>query len=91
MAHDWRHGFKTGPKCDAYLDKSIGLMTKFQSMSDVYLGSINVVKHCTEVAWDETGPIHSAPYREGPNAREFETSEIEKMMIVGVIDSAKTE
>lgn len=63
-------------------------LERLSPMWDGYLGSITVAKHHIEINAPEVFPIHSAPYRMGPGAREFEKEEFEKMSKIGVIEPA---
>lgn len=60
-------------------------------MWDGYLGHIIVAVHRIELTPSDTRPIHLAPYRAGPKARNFEKTEIDNMSWMGLIEPAPAE
>lgn len=63
----------------------------FQIMSDGRVQSISTVKPRVHLDFLNTCPIHSASYRAGPTARDFERSEVNNMLAIKVIQPAQTE
>lgn len=49
-------------------------------MWDDHLGCITAVKHGIELTNNPTKTIHAAPYREGPETREFENAETDNIL-----------
>lgn len=60
-------------------------------MSDGYLGQAIIEKHCVELTYENTQPVHSTTYYVESKAWEFEKVAIEKMPLQKIIESAQTE
>lgn len=59
-------------------------------MCDGQLGRTDISKHRLELFSADASPIHFAPYRPSPKAREFEKKEFEKMFLKVVIEPSQT-
>lgn len=62
------------------------MLSQFQSIWHGHLSCIHVAKHRVELLH-----LDSAPYRAGPNTREFEKPETDKMLVENIIKPAQTE
>lgn len=51
----------------------------------------NIVRHRTKLYLLDAKPIHSAPFRAGLKALEFDRNEVDKMLLDGVIEATQTE
>lgn len=69
--HGWKEVGSAVPKFDAYCDKFLGIVTKFESRWDDHLCRICDAKLWIELASHETRPLHWALYRAGSKARRF--------------------
>lgn len=58
---------------------------------DGHLSRFNTVKHQIELNLPDVRPIHSQPYRAGPQALQFERDEIDKMLEMNIIIPCQTE
>lgn len=67
------------------------MLLQLESMLDGPFGRITMVKHRIELLLPDPSPVHSAPYQSGPETREFEKAEIDKVLAENVIDPAQTE
>ena len=91
LREDWWEHVNIAPR---YMDAKpamIQMLEPFAHMWDGHLGHIHAATHRIELVADDTLPVHCAPYRAGPNAREFERQEMQKMVDMGVIEPAQTE
>lgn len=88
---DWREHVEVGAAYEYLRPEINSLLTEFTSMWDGHLGTIQTVKHRIDLDPPKAKPIHSAPYRAGPAARQLEREEIDKMLRMGVIEPAQTE
>ena len=61
------------------------MLRKYSSMWNGNLGEIRVMDHHIELPPD-TRPIAQQPYRAGPKAREFEETEVQRMLRDGIIE-----
>ena len=66
------------------------LLKKYEGLFDGTLGEINITEHRIQLK-DDAAPVHAQPYRAGPSAREFEHTEIKKMLDQKVIEPAQSE
>lgn len=60
-------------------------------MWDVYRAKSNIVKHRIQFFAAGEEPIHSTPYRGGPEARKLENNEVEKMLSGREVESTQTD
>lgn len=65
------------PKFDKYGELFIGMMNKFETISDDPLHRQNVARHRIELASHDVIRLHSAPYSAGPRVHDFENTEID--------------
>lgn len=77
---DWQEELSFPDKYLAYQDKFINMFTQFESINNGQLGSIIVVQPRIELDEMDKRPIHSVPYRAGPEQREFGKKEIIKCL-----------
>ena len=87
---DWRSLVNIDEEFADRRDEITAMLDEFASMWDGHLGRVSIAKHRIELQ-PGARPSYSAPYRAGPKARDFEKSEIDKMLKAGVIEPAKTE
>ena len=71
-------------------EKARKLLSKYDHMWNGKLGKISVTEHRIKLK-DDAQPVHLQPYRAGPKAREFEQTEVRRMMEDGVIEHAQSE
>lgn len=67
------------------------MLTEFWFMWNGHVRRVNIAKLRIEQTLENTQPIHSALYRVGLKAREFERTEIDKMLSQMAIEPAQTE
>lgn len=60
-------------------------------MRDGHASRINVGMHCIKLFNYILQLVHSAPYREGSNTKEFKEGEIDKMIGQKVLEPVQTE
>lgn len=72
---NWREEVTLLNKFFTYRNDFIEMLAEPQTMWNGHLGHINVAKHRFKLLHGNTQPFHSASYRAGPNAREFEKSD----------------
>lgn len=68
----WREYLTLPDDYFAYSDKFFNILTQFESTWDGRFGSIKTVQNQTELGKTDNPSTHSAPYRAGSKAREFE-------------------
>lgn len=76
----WRENVQLSAKFEQHRPAFLDTLTVLQSIWDRYLGRINVSKHSTELLNDKVWPVHSAPYRARPTARQFAAAEFNRMI-----------
>ena len=92
LEEDWRDEINFNDKKYAeFKEPFLDMMSNFSDMWDGRLGTITAAKHRIDLDPVDSRPIHSAPYRAGPKAREFEKQEIQKMLAMNVIEPAQSE
>lgn len=74
----------------AYGEKFVNIITEFERMWDGDTSSIKAMQHRIERQKTDIWPIHSAPYRAGPKAREFKNQEIHRVLTMIIIGFAQT-
>lgn len=67
------------------------MISEFDHMWDGHPGLIRAAKHIIQLTSDEVRPIHSALYRSGTPARQFEKAEVDKIFKMKVLEPAQTE
>lgn len=67
------------------------MLIQYESMWNGHLCSIKVVEHQKKLWKTDYWPLHSAPYRPGPRARELEKLEISWLIAVDVFEPGRTE
>lgn len=87
---DWRSQLKLGKAMEPERARIIEMLSEFESMWDGHLGTIRQTKHRIELKPDSK-PVHQPPYRNGPDGRERERQEIQKMLDMDVIEEAECE
>lgn len=60
-------------------------------MSDGLSGCITAAKHCIELPYNQTSPVHSAPYQAGPRTRELKKADIDKNLKEKAVELAQKE
>jgi hypothetical protein len=91
MADDsWREEVALGHLSDRDRERVLDILSKHRAMWDGHLGTFTATSHRIELVPDAR-PVHCQPYRAGPNARQAETTEVEKMLRSGVIEPATSE
>lgn len=88
---DWKSKTQLSDDYAEYRDQLLSMLSEFQFIQDGQLGQLNIAKHRIELTNENILPIHSAPYRVGPKAREFEKAKINKMFLIKFIEPAQTE
>lgn len=66
------------------------MIKEFKIFWDDHFGRINIPKNPIEFKMGQGKPVEWSPYRAGPKAREFQKSEIDKileMMVIGAAES----
>lgn len=91
QTESWGDKVDVSDKYSAYHSDFIGMLTKFRSMRDRYFVCINLEKHLIVLLNIDTLPVHSATYCVGPKTKEFENSQIEKMLKQNIIEPALNE
>lgn len=91
LNHDWKSEVQLLDEYAGYREQFLVMLIKFQSMWDGYLGQVNIAKHRTELMYEKTQPINSAPYWVGPMTREFKKAWINETPSKRVIKTAQTE
>lgn len=86
---DCKKTVQVSPTFDKWEPEINEMLQEFTNMWDGHLGTIKTVKHHIDLDPPEAKPIHSAPYRAGPAARQLKKSEIDKMLQMGVIEPAQ--
>lgn len=84
--HNWKEEVMIDPKLDVHCDKFIEMMTELKCMWDGHLCHVIVKNHSIELKSIETRRAQYEPCTAGPRAREFERSEFDMMVKVGVIE-----
>lgn len=74
-----------------YKEEFIYVLTPYQSMWDRHLGRISTIKHRVDLESPIIRPMDLVPYRIESKARDFKRSEIETMLVMNIIEPAKTE
>lgn len=87
--HAWRKEIKIDAKRDAQCEKLIDLENQFECTWDDHFDSTSGAKYRSELISGETKSVDSAPYRAGPRACDFEKTEIDKMLKMGLFEPAK--
>lgn len=83
---DWNHELTTSDEHIAYCKKYIHVLTKFVSIWNGLLGSIEAVQHRINLDKRENRPIHHALYRGGLKAIESEKQETDEVLAMDVIE-----
>lgn len=68
----------------------IDMLSQFDSMWDGHHGCVTMGKHRIELLQPEKAPVHAAPYQTGPESREAEKIEIDKMLTENVTEPTQT-
>lgn len=71
-----------------YQEEFIKMLTPLQSMCDGHLSWILPIKHRANLEWATILPTHLEPYHAEPKARDFESSNIENVLGMNVIETA---
>jgi hypothetical protein len=91
MADDsWRDEVALGHLSERDKEKVLGILSNHRAMWDGHLGTFTATSHRIELI-PEARPEHCQPYRAGPQARQAEATEVEKMLQAGVIEPATSE
>ena len=90
VGQNWQEDVHIGLEDDHSRAAVINLLSQYQDMWSGKLGTISAAKHRIEVLPDAR-PIYQQPYRAGPQAREAEKREIEKMLSAQVIEPSSSE
>lgn len=67
------------------------MLSKFQFLWESHLEQTSMAKHRIEHTGKNILPIHSAPYKAGPPAREFKEEELNRLLMQKAIKPAQTE
>lgn len=86
FAHSWRQEVDIADKYGSYQTRILDMFSEFQHIWNGCLGRINTAKHPIKLLKLSTRPVHSAPYRVGPNTCEFEKANINKMLIENIFN-----
>lgn len=88
---NWKDNIWIPPEKAAHDARFINLLQSFQEIWDEPLGQINTAANKVELSRTEARPIHALLYGTGPKARESEKDEIDKMLVLKIIEPARTE
>ena len=83
----WHDKVRIGSDYQPYRKEILEMLEPFSSMWDGHLGLIRGVEHRIELK-PGTRPFHSSPYRAGPDLRQFEGHEIERLVADDVAEPA---
>ena len=86
----WREEVALDHLGDSDKARVLGMLSKHRAMWDGHLGTFTATSHRIELI-PEARPVHCQPYRAGPQARQAETTEVDKMLKAGVIEPATSE
>ena len=86
----WHSQVSIGERAEVERPRILEFLDPFQSMWDGHLGEIHHVKHRIELK-EGAKPVFQPPYRAGPDKREKERAEIQKMLDMDVIEEAECE
>lgn len=62
------------------------MLSELKSLWDDHMGGIKAAQYRIKLSLEASRPIHSAPHRPAPKAREFEKNGITKMLDLEVIE-----
>jgi transposase InsO family protein len=86
----WREEVALGHLGDKDRARVLDMLSRHRAMWDGHLGTFTATSHRIELVPDAR-PVHCQPYRAGPQARQAETTEVDKMLKAGVIEPATSE
>lgn len=67
------------------------MLTKSENMWDGHFGSIQALHHQIDREKKDSPPVPLAPYRTGPEAKEFKNQVIDRMIALDVIKRVQAE
>ena len=80
----WREEVALDHLGDSDKARVLGMLSKHRAMWDGHLGTFTATSHRIELI-PVARPVHCQPYRAGLQARQAETTEVDKMLKAGVI------
>lgn len=89
LEHDWHKKIKIAGLHVEFKGEFINISSDFEPMLKGQLDQIIRAKQQIGPFPADAMPVHSAPYRVGTDAREFNKNEIRRMLPEGAIESAQ--
>ena len=86
---DWTEELQIGDEYQERRSEIIDTLSPFQSMWDGHLGHVKDVKHRITLT-ENARPYFQHPYRAGPDMREAERTEIQRMLQLDVIEPSNS-
>lgn len=90
LKHNRRDEVQIDDSLVEFKQELIQMLSGFESMWDGHLVPINFAKHRGKVSPADAKLVHSAPYQPGPEAREFDKNEIDRLLSKGFIERDQT-
>lgn len=91
FAHGWKQEIDVADKIKYYGKRFLNALSESQHMCDRRLRCITTAKHQTDFHKSSNRPVHSALYCTSPKNREFEKTNIDKMLSESITQPAQAE
>lgn len=88
---DWRKDLALLDDYPAYRDRLISILTKFVSIQDGHLGSINALQHRIKTEKTDNRSTYSDPHWAGRRTKDCERQEINQILVMDDIEPTEME
>lgn len=76
---------RIGEDFEEYRHRIVEMLSTFQNMWSRCLGQVHLAKHRISLSF-EAKPVYQLQIKAGPNVRDFELKEVQRMLEEGVIE-----